>query len=87
MTVATKWLEILDENGSVQFLDPESIIRITLLGNKQAVHGVVVVTTHGDVTTRDTGAVAMLRELAFSKAGLGKDGNLQPVPRLPTPTR
>lgn len=82
-----KWLEILDENGSIQFLDPESIIRITLLGNKQAVHGVVVVTTQGDVTTRDTDGVAMLRELAFSKAGLGKDGNFQPVPRLPSPTR
>lgn len=82
-----KWLEVLDGGGNTHYVDPGSIIRIVLGGNKHAEKGVVLVTTNGEIKVSDPGTIATLRAFAFEKAGQDQEGNYPTPKPVPAPRR
>jgi hypothetical protein len=74
-----RWVEVLDPNGDIHFINPAQVVEITLHGGRLAQQGTRIVTTRGEITTADPESIERLRATAFAQAGLDTDG----LPRRP----
>jgi hypothetical protein len=81
-----RWIEVLDNEGHVDFINPANIVYIQLRGNRQAAQGARVVTTTGTIGTTDQDSIERLRRAAFNLAGLDADGQPRSIPPPPPAT-
>jgi len=69
-----QWLEVLDPQGSRQFINPAHISRIALGDKSQEPPRIYVIMAQGDeITTHDPASIARIRQAAFTFAELDAD--------------